>query len=67
MLRYPALGNKRETHFQKKENACRSIIKGQSRYRKGRKRTQTPTDLERKVSEEPGGNEKNRRAAEKLK
>ena len=28
---------------------------------------QTPTDLERKVSEEPGGNEKNRRAAEKLK
>lgn len=67
MLRYPALGNKRETHFQKKGNACLSIIKGQSRYHKGRKRTQTPTDLERKVSEEPSGNEEKRRAAERLK
>ena len=28
---------------------------------------QTPTDLERKVSEEPGGNEEKHRAAERLK
>ena len=66
-MRYPAPGNKRETHLLEEGERMPVHQKPKAGTTKGERGCRPQPDVERKVSEEPGGDEKNRRAAEKLK
>ena len=65
-MRYPAPGNKRETHLLE-ERERMPEHKAKAGATKGKRGRIPQTDVVPKVSEEPSGNEEKLRAAERLK
>ena len=56
-MRYPAPGNKRETHLLEEGERMPVHQKPKAGTTKGERGCRPQPDVERKVSEEPGGNE----------